>query len=244
MEPLYDVCFAGQLLDGQELQSVRNKIQKLFKANPETLEKLFSGQTQVLKRGCDRDTALKYKKAMEAAGAKPMIRACEITADPEPAEPAVAAEDSNVQNSPPDEQNFDLAPVGTDVLRPEERKVPAHTDVDVSHLNLAAAGTTLGQPDQATHNSPDTSHLSMGEVGEDIPNLPDTRTAIAPNTNDISLAPEGGDFSDCAPPNDAGPELDLSAIELAPAGVDVLEEQYKKSEKASAPETSHLSLDP
>lgn len=243
MEPLYDVCFAGQLLDGQELKSVRNKIQKLFKANPETLEKLFSGKNQILKRGCDKATALKYKNAIEAAGAKPIIRAGEVTADPVPAIPA-AAEERNEGNSLPDQQNFDLAPAGSDVLRPEEREAPVHTDVDVSHLNLAAAGTTLGEPAEAAHSAPDTSHLSMGEVGEDIPNLPDTRTAIAPNTNDISLAPEGSDFSDCAPPNDVDPKLDLSAIELAPAGVDVLEEQYKKSEEASAPDTSHLSLDP
>jgi hypothetical protein len=243
MEPLYDVCFAGQLLDGQELQSVRNKIQKLFKANPETLEKLFSGKTQVLKRGCDKATALKYKKAMEAAGAKPMIRAGEVTADPVPAEP-VAAEENNVLNSTPDQQNFDLAPIGADVLRPEEREAPAHTNVDVPDLNLAAVGATLGKPVEATDSAPDTSHLSMGEVGEDIPNLPNTQTAITPNTNDISLAPQGSDFSDCAPPNDVGPELDLSAIELAPAGADVLEKQYKKNEEASAPDTSHLGLDP
>jgi hypothetical protein len=228
MEPLYDVCFAGQLLDGQELQSVRDKIQKLFNANPKTLEKLFSGNTQILKRGCDKATALKYKKAMEAAGAKPEIRAGEVTADPEPV----------------DHQHFDLAPVGADVLRPEEREARVDTNVDVSHLNLAAVGTTLGQPAEAMHSAPDTSHLSMGEVGEDIPNLPDTRTALTPNTNDISLSPENSDFSDCAPPDDVVPELDLSAIELAPAGADVLEEPYKKNDEASAPDTSHLSLDP
>ena len=242
MEPLYDVCFAGQLLDGQELQSVRDKIQKLFKANPETLAKLFSGKTQVLKRGCDKTTALKYKKAMEAAGAKPMIRAGEVTTAPSPSEPAAA--EKTDPNSAQAEQNLELTAIGSDVLRPEEREATAHSDVDVSHLDLAAAGTTLVESIKATQNAPDTSHLSMGEVGEDIPNLPATQTAITPNTNDISLAPEGSDFSDCAPPDDASPERDLSAIELAPAGADVLEEQYKKSEETSTPDTSHLSLDP
>jgi hypothetical protein len=243
MQPLYDVCFAGQLLDGQELQSVRDKIQKLFKANPETLEKLFSGKTQTLKRGCDKTTALKYKKAMEAAGAKPMIVAGEVSADHVAAE--APAEENNDRNSSTDEQNFDLAPVGTDVLRPEERKTPARTSVDVPDLNLAAVGTTLGEPVGAADSAPDTSHLSMGEIGEDIPGLPDTRTAITPNTDDISLAPQGSDFSDCAPLDALDPQLDLSALELAPAGVDVLEEQYKKkSEETSAPDTSHLGLDP
>ena len=243
MQPLYDVCFAGQLLEGQELQSVRDKIQKLFNANPETLEKLFSGKTQILKRGCDKATALKYKKAMETAGAKPIIRTGEVTADP--AADKAPVEENNERDSHSDNQGFDLAPVGADVLRPEERNTPTHAEVDLSHINLTAAGTTLGESVEATHTAPDTSHLSMGEVGEDIPGLPDTRTAVTPNTNDISLAPQGSDFSDCAPRDALDPQLDLSAIELAPAGVDVLDEQYRKKDvDTSVPDTSHLSLDP
>ena len=230
MEPLYDVCFAGQLLDGQDLQSVRDKIQKLFKANPETLEKLFSGKNQILKRGCDKPTALKYKKAMEAAGAKPEIRAVEVAATPE--------------SPPPAEQSFDLAPVGADVLRADEREAPTHIDVDLSHLSLDAAGTTLGKSAQATHSAPDTSHLTMGEVGDDIPGLPKTRTTVTPNTDNISLAPQGSDLSDKLTATDVSPELDLSAIELAPAGADVLEEQYKKNEETDAPDTSHIDLAP
>ena len=234
MDPLYDVCFAGQLLDGHELQSVRDKVQTLFKANPETLEKLFSGKNQILKRECDKSTALKYKKAMEAAGAKPVIRACETAAAPEEAR----------QEPSSSEQGLNLAPVGADVLRPDERDAPAHQDFDLSQIKLAATGTTLGETETANHQAPDTSHLSMGDVGEDIPGLPDTRTAVTPSTDNISLAPEGSDFSDCAAPGAADPELDLSSLQLAPAGADVLEEHYKKNGKASAPDTSHLELDP
>ena len=37
MNSRYDVCFSGQLQQGQELQAVRQKIQKLFNASPQTL---------------------------------------------------------------------------------------------------------------------------------------------------------------------------------------------------------------
>ena len=53
MNALYDVCFAGELCQGQELSAVRRNIQKLFNAGPDTLDKLFSGKTQLVKRRCD-----------------------------------------------------------------------------------------------------------------------------------------------------------------------------------------------
>ena len=39
------------------------------------------------------------------------------------------------------------------------------------------------------------------------------------------------------------PAVDLSAMELAPAGSDVIEEQYRKREKPKAPDTDHISLE-
>ena len=45
-----------------------------------------------------------------------------------------------------------------------------------------------------------------------------------------------------APVADA-PALDLSDIEIAPAGSDVLEEHYKKTDAAKGPDTAHISLE-
>ncbi len=82
----------------------------------------------------------------------------------------------------------------------------------------------------------------MGGVGEDIPTLASTEAPLSPNTDALDLSPEGTDFSDCAPPDPEEPPLDLSALDLAAAGCDVLEEQYRKREQAAAPNTDHLSL--
>ena len=71
-----------------------------------------------------------------------------------------------------------------------------------------------------TEPAPDTSHLTMGEVGEDIPNLPSDVSELEPDTSSLALSPEGSDFSDCTPAQAAIPDLDLSAIALAPAGSD------------------------
>lgn len=232
MEPLFDVCFAGELLEEHELQSVRQKLQKLFNANPDTLDKLFSGKMQVLKRGCDESTALKYQQAMAKAGAKAVVR---TQSSPNPA----ASSDS----APSPAAGLVLAPPGSDVLRPDERAEEIITEIDTSSLDIEEMGSNLETTPAETGEAPDTSHLSVADVGEDIPNLPSSEAAVQPDTDFISLSPEGTDFSDCSADTPAAPEVDLTNIELAPAGSDVLEEQYKKKNEDAAPDTSHIALE-
>jgi hypothetical protein len=83
----------------------------------------------------------------------------------------------------------------------------------------------------------------MGEVGETLPVLNEVQPPAAPTTDHIALAPSGTDFSDCVAPQGDGPELDLSGMELAPAGSDVLEEQYRQRKQPPAPDTAHLTLE-
>ncbi len=236
MEPLYNVCFAGQLVPGQELQDVRQKVQKLFNANPETLDKLFSGKTQLVKRGCDEATAVKYQQAMKRAGAKAIVQATE----PNPAQSAPAAAPPPPTSA--QQAGLYLAPSGGDILRPEERATPVTREIDTSAIELTAAGTTLSNAVASSARAPDTSHLSMGEVGEDIPTLADTRAQLNPNTDGISLSREGSDFLDCAAPPAEPLALDLSSIEMAPLGSDVLAEEYKKQADEKAPDTDHIKL--
>ena len=234
MDDLYDVCFAGELCQGQELSAVRTNIQKLFNAGPDTLNKLFSGKTQLVKRGCDKETAQKYKKAMERAGATAIIRAREA---------APAQTDTLPATGPEGDAAFNLAPTGSDVLRPDERAAEPVSEVNIPDVELTELGTDLGDHVESSEIAPDTSHLSVAEAGENIPNLANTDTPLNPNTDQISLSPEGTDFSDCAPPEPDSPTLDLSGIEVASEGSDVLEEQYRKKEQIKAPDTDHITLE-
>lgn len=191
MNDLYDVCFAGKLCQGQELSAVRNNIQKLFNAEPDTLNKLFSGKTQLVKRGCDKATAEKYRKAMERAGATAIIRARD-TAPPDTDTPPRPSNEGDAA--------FNLAPTGSDVLRPDERVAEPISNIDIPDVTLTELGTDLGDYVESSEAAPDTSHLSVAEAGENIPNLPNTDTPLKPNTDQISLSPQGTDFTDCAPP--------------------------------------------
>ena len=271
MATRYNVYFAGQLLEGQELASVRDKLAKLFNADQQTLEKLFSGKAQLLKRDCDKATALKYKQAMERAGAQPVIKASQATAAPEQSPPPTpvpektlsAAERIAALAAAPDEggyskesptgsteqqaesaqEGINLAPAGSDVLREDERSEPIVREIDTAGLDVDATAQRLSNEPAPPPPAPDTSHLDMGGVGEMIPNLPSDRVPLSPNTDAIDLSPAGTDFTDCAPPEAEAPPLDLSGMDLAPAGTDVLEEKYRKKARTEAPATDHISLE-
>jgi hypothetical protein len=105
------------------------------------------------------------------------------------------------------------------------------------------AAERLAEPAAAAPPAPDVSHLSMDEAGADIPTLKGDDIPPPPDTDDLSLSPEGTDFSDCAAPDPSAPELDLSGLDVAPAGSEVLESRYRKTETAAAPVTDHLQLE-
>ena len=276
METLYNVYFAGETLEGEDQASVRDRVAKLFNANEATLDTLFNGKLHLVKRDCDKATALKYKEALERAGARPVIKhandggQAQPTAQPAPQQAAerpmtaaekiaalAAAADENAYqsapepppapapagNQPADNSNINLAPPETEVLRPEERAPQIVREVDTGDLAVNASAEVLSESAPPPPPPPDVSHLSMGEVGEDIPTLDDGTAPLLPNTDALSLSPEGTDFSDCAAPEAAPPELDLSELDVAPEGSDVLEEQYKRREAAVIPTTDHIELE-
>jgi hypothetical protein len=276
MDSRYNVYFNGQLLEGQDMASVRNKLGRLFNADEQTLDKLFSGKSQLIKRECDRATALKFKQAIEQAGARPVIKEvpaapAPLTANPDkpvapaPAKSTTSAERIAALAQAPDlgsykpaaarpveqepasaetiTEGINLAPPGTDVLRPQERQEPVKREVDTAHLALDESRQRLSEPSPPAPSAPDTAHLSMGAAGEVIPTLPADTEPVEPNTDALDLAPADTDFSDCAAPEIEMPALDLSGIDLAPPGEQVLEEKYRKRDEEKPPATGHLSLE-
>jgi len=264
MDQRYNVYFAGQVLEGHDPDDVRTRLAKLFKADDTTLDKLFSGSARIIKKDCDKSTALKYKQAMERAGAQPLIKVSAEGGDSTTPSPPIeqtqsAAEkiaalaaaadhggDSSPSRSepePPSGETLDLCPDGTEVLRPDERAAPVEAVIDTAGLKVEDAGVPLADTVRETETAPDTSHLTMGEVGEDIPNLPSEVSELEPDTSSLALSPEGSDFSDCTPAQAAVPDVDLSAIALAPAGSDVLREDERGGKThPPAPKTDHIGL--
>ncbi len=268
MKERYDIYFAGQILDGIDPISVRDKLAKLFKADKSTLNLLFSGKAHLIKRDCDHDTALKYKRAMEQAGASPIIKATGLAASSEEqSTPAAnAAQKIAALASAPDERDYqqtvsessspektsessgepesiELTPAGTEVLCEEERAEPITREIDTTGLEVDTTATRLSEEATPQQAMLDTEHLSLADAGETIPNLPSTDTPLTPSLDGLALTDPGTDFSDCAPAEPQVPELNLSALSVESPGADILDKKYRKAESDAAPSTDHLSLE-
>lgn len=230
-EPRFDVYFAGECLKGHDTARVRAALGKLFKAQEQTLERLFSGTEQPIKRGCDKATALNYQRAMTKAGAKPIIRRVS------------PGEATSSRVTPPGETaELTVAPSGTDVLRPEERATVEVPEIPTEHLQLEPPGDRLAPPAPVVEELP-VPDFELADVGADLGGPSDPTDPALPDITSLTLAPQNHDLSDCAAPTAAIAEIALDHLDLDDPGTDILSEEERRRPESPPPDTSHISLE-
>lgn len=69
-EPLFDVVFHGEILDGFELENVKASFAQLFKLSMEKVEQIFASSRVVLKPNINEPTAEKFQRALQGVGAQ------------------------------------------------------------------------------------------------------------------------------------------------------------------------------
>jgi hypothetical protein len=228
MATRYNVYFAGQLLEGQELASVRDKLAKLFNADQQTLEKLFSGKAQLLKRDCDKATALKYKQAMERAGAQPVIKASQSTAAAEQSPPPTlvpektlsAAERIAALAAAPDEGGYSKES-STPARETPTGSTEQQADSGQEGINLAPAGSDVLREDERREpivREIDTTGLEVDATAQRLSNELAPPPA-APDTSHLDMGGVGEIIPNL--PSDQVPlSPNTDAIDLSPAGTD------------------------
>jgi hypothetical protein len=231
MEDRYRLVYRGELLDGQHRAVVRKRLGALLKVEGDRLDALFAGAAVVIRNEADTATAARIQAAFKQAGARlrvvPLIEAPAAGTDAAPAAPA---------KSP----SFTLRPRSGELLDPSERPAPATVQVDVSHLSLAPLGPWVA-PARATVDSvPDTSLLSIAEVGALLSETAALPTSLEVTLPDWDIAPSGADLGPRRPA--ATPAVDLAQIhfELSPVGADL--GQKRAPPPAPPPDTSRLRL--
>ena len=242
-QPLYDIYFTGALVEGADLQTAKDGFARMFKASPEAVAKFFNGKPQALKRGVDKAEALKYKAALHKAGMMVAFKAHQADTPATTKASATSVADTAAQATPSTstQEDWSLAPTGSDVLRADERKHVPTQDIDTSAIKMVSAFANLDPEPKVTPPAPDTSHISVAAVGEDLLiDKPEAPPPLPLNLDDITLAPPGADLEEL---HDDLPPLnpDISGISLAEPGVDLLEGQQKPAPPA-APNTDHLKL--
>jgi hypothetical protein len=64
----YKVWFKGEIASGYTLDQAKHNLHKLFRCHESQIEEMFSGKQVILQQSVDKQTALKYKTAIEKAG--------------------------------------------------------------------------------------------------------------------------------------------------------------------------------
>jgi hypothetical protein len=148
----YDIYFSGKIIDDADLTTVKQKIAKLFNADGEQLDYLFSGASVKIKNNVDQDTAIKYRVAFRDAGALVEIR----SADPI----AAAAKSSSGTTSHPDVA-MTLLPPNTGSLIDCAPTIKSAEIPNTDYLTLASSGTVLDESSSPPPLVIDTSELTL-----------------------------------------------------------------------------------
>lgn len=243
--PLYDVYLTGKLADDVAPTLAAQRLAALFKSTPEAMAGLITGKTQLLKRGVDKNTALKYRDALQNAGCEVVFKAqttvvvseqpkAAAATQPIPATPVAATSSSGLQ----------LAPVGEDLLRPDEHRVVTTVVVETAHLSLAPVGP-LPTAVVAPAAIPDISYLSVAVAGGNLLQESEREAppVIAPDTSGLSLA-EVGTPLETLKSETVPMQPDTSGLQLAPAGSDLLTPEQREHPQPPPPKTDHITLAP
>jgi hypothetical protein len=185
----YDVYFRGEIVPGADEAVVQAAIAKIFNADDAKLKQLFSGKVNTIKKSVDKATAAKYQHAFKQAGAKAVITAAKVDSGSSISEskttaPALSRASSVAQTIV---VNWDVLPPGSDLLTSVERRNIPDADIDTSAIKILSPFSETEIKEKITPLAPDTSHLSIAEVGAPLTDKKEKKTPLAPDTHHIKL---------------------------------------------------------
>ena len=83
MTQYYRLVFNGEVLEGHQIGDVKKKLASLLKTDERGIERFFSGKPNIIKKDVDYETAMKFRKVFEKAGAKLSLDMGKTPAQPE-----------------------------------------------------------------------------------------------------------------------------------------------------------------
>ena len=158
----FAVVFKGEVVEGADPAQVRANLAKLFKADAQRIEALFSGKTVVVKKGVDEDTAQHYIAVLSKAGAVAAI--VDTTAKTQAVSKPAAESVKPKQKSEPATPQAAVTTQAPAAAADETSSTPPQA-IDAT---MAEPGVILVDPQHVEAAIIDTAHLDMAEVGADL----------------------------------------------------------------------------
>ncbi|MCH8499276.1 MAG: hypothetical protein LAT63_12430 [Marinobacter sp.] len=198
---MYQLVFKGECTPGTDSQAARDNAKALFKANPEQIARMFSGQRVVIRNRLDEAQADKYKAVLARHGmiayVEPMPGSEAPAATPSATEPAPQPAPAATPRAEPEST---AAAGSAPAVEPGDRLPVAGEKVDSilagSQLTLDPVGVTLAEAQQV--EVPIFEHLdewSLAPAGSDLAEKRETPPPLVPDVSHLSVAPLDEDKS-------------------------------------------------
>lgn len=249
MEPtLFDIYLTGRLATGLTAADAAQRLAQLFRTPVETTANLITGKAQLIKRGTDHATALKFRDALQRAGLEIEIRAQAAMTTVAVHTPTVATPAISTPAATTPTAELTLAPVGADVLNPDERVAVAVVSIDTTHLSLAPQVFAPGMPADPSarpaHLDIVAPALTLAPADGELlkPEEKSVPPAQTPDIPDLTLA-EPGALLETLQQEVTIVAPDIAGLSVAPADGDLLKPGERPAKPAApTPDISHLQL--
>lgn len=217
----YDLVFKGEAVKGVSVDTAKQNLAKLFKLSELKVESLFTGKPVTLKRGLDLDTANKYRVAIKKAGARVNL------VEQKGASAAAASVASTSKAS------------AALLTRPVPETNPRTLSGSSEQVKVSSAGSTVPVVKKAS-----TTELGLAPVGTPVLAVEERRAPLASVVSDVDFGlKQEGELLDSGEKETFTPlDIDLSSIDLAPVGADVLTAEERVVVPGVSVDTSGMQL--
>ena len=256
----FELVFRGDIRPGQNLPEVKERLGKLFKADAKTIENLFSGRPRALKKNLDKTTAEKYRVAILQVGALVDIQptgTLKPKKKPKPMDAQAASvgktgiTKKSTKAAAPQALVLSLAPIGSNLLKPNERESVAQISSELSSVNfdVAPIGESLltgpSEREQQINNvkPSEVADFAVAPVGEDLsPSSRKPLPKVDVDTENLSVEPQQGYLMTENESLSLPAVVDVEPPDFGLAPVGSALEQIKDDRPLLNPDTSGLSL--
>lgn len=222
----YQLIFRGETLEGQHPAVVRKRLALALKLDDARIQALFSGNSVVVRKAVDAETAAKFQAVFKKAGAR--LRVVAVAVADREASPATPAG--------PDNSAWEILPPGSDVLEPDQRKPFVARNIDTSHLALARQLAFLPAQEPYDPKAIDAPAFEVMPVGSRMADSAEVQPLVL--DLDFELAEPGALI--------AAPKPPVDPKRIPDPAFDIAEPGSRMSEPSPppppAPDVSHIRL--
>lgn len=196
---MFQLVFKGECTPGTDPTAARNNAKNLFKASPEQVGRMFSGQPVVIRNKLEEVQAEKYRAVLQKHGMVAYVQPMEVakpsTARQAPTREPRAQTQPAPESGPGEREAASAKPASSVAVEPGDRLPVAGDKVDTilagSGLTLDPVGVILEQHREAP--APMFQHLddwTLAPPGSELGVKRELPPPVVPDVSHLSLAAE------------------------------------------------------